>query len=441
MPARRFEVRARRRDGTEFPVEVSVQQIPQSQPPAFTGVIRDLSERRALEARLRESQKMEAMGQLAGGVAHDFNNLLTIIQGHAALLRASVARHDGARESLQQIDEAVQRATALTQQLLALGRKQILNRTVLDLNARVTAMVGMLQRVIGERIAIRVDLADTPPRVMADAGLLDQVLLNLVVNARDAMQNGGELLVRTRVHHVRADGTTAPNDVAEGEYATVTVRDTGCGIAPEALPRIFEPFYTTKGLGGNGLGLSTAYGIIKQHQGWIDATSVLGQGTTFNVHLPVASEPLDEPHFPVPAPRAEWQGTVLLVEDEPGLRQLACLMLQQQGCQVWTAADAAAALRVWDAEGARVHLLVTDMVMPGMSGLELVGRVRASRPDVPVVIMSGYSAELSDREWRQRDVIFLQKPFSPEQLMAAIHDARLQHPHADADGDTGVPDA
>jgi two-component system cell cycle sensor histidine kinase/response regulator CckA len=422
---RRIEITAVRRDGTEFPVELSIQRIGHGEPPMFTGFIRDITQHKELEAQLRHSQKMEAIGQLAGGVAHDFNNILTVIQGHASLLNGeAICEDQTARASVEQIAEAAERAASLTRQLLAFSRKNVMQPVDLDVNEVVAAMIRMLHRILGEDIALRVELSPTPLYVHGDRSMMEQIILNLAVNARDAMPGGGSLIVRTSEESIGGARLRENTESSPGHFARLSVIDTGEGIEPAHLTRVFEPFFTTKEVNqGTGLGLATVYGIVKQHGGWINVSSEVGTGTTFDAYLPIVDRP--PVASGIEASSQSVSGgveTILLVEDESPVRRLARVVLERAGYIVVEAANGHAALAAWDEHRDRIDLLLTDMVMPdGMSGLQVAHRILEDCPQMRVVVTSGYSVEVFGKELSQDDRIsFLPKPYRLQQLLRTV---------------------
>jgi PAS domain S-box-containing protein len=378
------------------------------------------------EAQLRQAQKMESVGQLAGGVAHDFNNLLTIIQGHSSLMLSSATLTPNDRESAQQISIAAERAANLTRQLLTFSRRQIIQSRALDLNKVVNNVTQMLRRVLGEDICFETNLAPDVPSIFADDGMIEQILINLAVNSRDAMPKGGHLLVGTSAVKVDAAFRQQNPEATLGEAVCLTVSDTGFGIAAEHLTHIFEPFFTTKGVGkGTGLGLATVYGIVKQHSGWILVESDLNQGTTFQIYFPanktkkVKLEPLAEPLNP-----RGGHETILLVEDESPVRHLVKSILLKLGYSILEADSGVAALKVWKHHREKIHLLLTDMVMPdGITGRELAEIVQFDRPEIKVIYTSGYNAEIVGKDFTLHDGLnFLQKPYPPQKLAKAVRD-------------------
>jgi len=388
----------------------------------ITEKLRTEKERQNLEAQLRQSQKMEAVGQLSGGIAHDFNNILTVIQGNAALLQSLELQPAEIRDCSNQIARAGERAAGLTRQLLMFARKQQMQPVNLDLNETVAQMTKMLQRILGEDISLRSEYAPALPLIHADVGMIEQIILNLAVNARDAMPSGGRLTIRSNVQNFKpaASPETAPAE----PRVCLSVTDTGTGIAPEILPRIFEPFFTTKEVGkGTGLGLATVYGIVQQHHGEITVQSELGSGTTFNVHFPiVATAPVEKSE---PRSKAALPGgneTILLVEDEFPLRTFVSELLQRCGYTVLEAESGPDALKIWQDQRDRIQLVLTDIIMPeNLNGIDLGHRLLADKPSLRVIYTSGYTGNLDGRhDTLAEGVNFIRKPFKPEAIAEII---------------------
>ena len=385
----------------------------------ITERLRSEKERQNLEVQLRHSQKMEAVGQLSGGIANDFNNILTVIQGNAALLQELDLKPAEIRECSNQIARAGDRAAGLTRQLLMFARKQQMQPIKLDLNETVAQMTKMLQRILGEDIALRSEYSPALPYVLADIGMVEQIILNLAVNARDAMPTGGRLTIRTQV-----DKRHPASTPAETSRVCLSVTDTGCGIVPEILPRIFEPFFTTKEVGkGTGLGLATVYGIVQQHRGEITVQSEPGKGTTFNVSFPIAApseRATQEPHSRPALPSGNE--TILLVEDEFPLRSFVSDLLQRCGYTVLEAGSGPAALKIWQDQSDRIQLVFTDIIMPeNLNGIDLGHRLLAEKPTLKVIYTSGYTGNLGNRQTTLIDgVNFIRKPFKPEAIAEII---------------------
>jgi two-component system, cell cycle sensor histidine kinase and response regulator CckA len=383
---------------------------------------RDVTKRVQLEEHFRQAQKMECVGQLAGGVAHDFNNLLTIIQGYAAFLNETVRTDE--KESVQEIILASQRAAGLTRQLLTFSRRQVIQRLDLNLHQVIYNISKMLRRLVGEDIQFEVEFSAELPSIHADVGMVEQILMNLAVNSRDAMPNGGRFTIRANGTIIDAAKAAQSPDALTGEFVCLEISDTGCGIKPDDLLHIFEPFFTTKDVGkGTGLGLATVYGIVKQHKGWITVQSTIGQGTTFKIYLPAVKSKADQAVKPViPAKTVGGHETILLVEDEMPVRGLVARILQDLGYKVLEAESAVKALEVKKQFPGKIHLLLTDMIMPeGMSGRELADRLETEAPEIKVIFTSGYSPDIFGKDIvLQPGRNFLQKPYPPEELARAI---------------------
>ncbi len=389
--------------------------------------IGDITERTQLEGQLRQAQKMEAVGQLAGGVAHDFNNLLTAIIGHLGLLQTNDRVPADMRESLAEISHAANRATNLTAQLLTFSRLQVIAMRPLELNEVVNHLMKMLRRLLGEDITMQLDLSTERLHFKGDASMIDQVLINLAVNARDAMPGGGTLSIATAAETRTTRGAEDEAPDRLGSFVCLTVSDTGRGIPRDVLPKIFEPFFTTKEVGkGTGLGLATAFGIVQQHQGWIDVESEPGRGSRFRVWLPRVAAPPPVEAAPRPAAADRGRGElILLVEDEPSVCEMGMRSLVRQGYRVLTAPNGHAALEVWREQKQEVALLLTDLIMPGgFSGLQLARQLVAERPDLKVVYTSGYSREIAGKELAMEDgVNYLAKPYELEELFRTVRTA------------------
>ena len=383
----------------------------------------EIAKQMKLESQLRQSQKMEAVGQLAAGVAHDFNNILTVIQGNTSLLQDQFRQDPSCTESLNDISVATERAARLVRQLLAFSRKQMLKPEVLNLGQVVNNLEEMLKRFLGDHIIFEVKAAPDLPPVRADLSMMEQVVLNLSVNARDAMPKGGKLTVSLDAVAIPNDGVQKNSEVRPGQHVCLTVSDTGCGIAPELLPRIFDPFFTTKEIGkGTGLGLATVYGIVKQHNGWVDVQSAANEGTTFRIFLPVCAEDSKPEDSSQPAEITAKNGTecVLVVEDEDRVRTLTVAALRKNGYRVLEAASGKAALELFQDHNSEIDLLFTDVMMPGnLLGDELATRLRATKPSLAVLFTSGYTPEVAKTEF-QGGGNFLTKPFTPTQMLATV---------------------
>ncbi len=421
----------RKKDGTRISVELTAHGLFFDERPARLVLAQDITERRGLEDQLRQAQKMEAVGRLAGGVAHDFNNLLTAIIGYADLLSVGSLREPACQHDLDEIRKAAERASSLTRQLLAFSRQQILQPKVLDLNQVVSDMGNLLHRLIGEDIELRTALAARLDPVRVDGGQIEQVVLNLALNARDAMPQGGKLTIETA--NVLLDDAYARGHVAvrTGPYVMLAVSDTGVGMSAETQARLFEPFFTTKELGkGTGLGLSTVYGIVKQSGGNIWAYSVLGKGTTFKVYLPRADGPAEPATSQVVVSTTGGSETILLVEDDELVRRLAHEVLGRKGYRVISTGMIEEALQIAESQQRPIHLVLTDVVMPGMSGNELVTRIQLLRPEIKVLFMSGYADHaVVHHGVIEAGMYFLQKPFTPTLLAQKVREV-LESPPA-----------
>jgi PAS domain S-box-containing protein len=398
-------------------------------------VLRDITEHRqaerqtaALQAQLLQARKMEAVGTLAGGIAHDFNNLLTAIQGNATLAKNALDHSSPVYEDLEEIELACMRATRLTRQLLLFSRKQPIQPIALPLNATILELTEMLERLIGEDITIYVHLAPDAWLVQADKGSIEQVILNLAVNARDAMPQGGEIILKTENVVLDEVYCQSTPEARPGQFVRLAVTDTGMGMSQKVIEHLFEPFFSTKDVGkGTGLGLAVVYGIVQQHEGWIQVYSEAGQGSTFTVHLPVAREASTEetPIKETPVHELQGQGErILLVEDEASVREFAARVLCQNGYEVLTAADVQEAIEALEQANWRFDLVFSDVVLPDKSGIELADQILAHDPSPCILLSSGYPRQRS--QWdtiRTRGLVFLQKPYTLAALLAAIREA------------------
>ena len=390
----------------------------------YIGIITDITDRRRLEEQFRQSQKMEAIGQLAGGVAHDFNNIMAVIQMQAGMMQNDPAIPPEQREFAGEIVRAADRAAHLTRQLLMVGCRQAVQAREHDLNEIVTNIARMLRRILGEHVQMQFKWAMERLWVCVDAGMMDQILMNLAVNARDAMPRGGTLTIETMAVDFDERKAAQYPDARPGSFVCLAVSDTGHGIAPQNLPRIFEPFFTTKEIGrGTGLGLATVFGIVQRHEGWINVESHLGLGTTFRIYFPR----LQKASLPA-QPRIAFEQmlpgneTILLVEDDVAVSASIQNTLTQLGYRVFTAASGIDALKVWQQHRDEIQLLLTDLVMPyGITGRELAARLLKEKPGLKVIYNSGYATDLADEEFHLEDgVNFLQKPYSPQRLSETL---------------------
>ena len=397
---------------------------PKSDAPKPAGHASSVEDSAGLDARLRHAQKLEAIGRLAAGIAHDFNNLLTVIQGHATLLRADSALNDASRESVQQIARAAERAGKFTSQLLAFSRRKVIAPRSLQLNELLANLSDLLRRTLGEDITCQFSHASGLPPVHADPGMLEQVVMNLAANARESMPGGGQLLISTAAADVDAAYVERhPADARVGRFVCLSVTDTGCGMDSQTLGRIFEPFFTTKEFGkGSGLGLATAYGIVKQHHGWIEAQSRPGQGSTFKVYLPPSCGAGSPQASPADPPVPQGTETILVVEDEAPVRWVIKDVLGKYGYQILEASNGVEALALWHQNHDAVALLLTDMVMPvGLSGQDLAEKFTAQKPALKVMFISGYSLHVAGKGFAVMDGLnFLQKPFDGARLAFAV---------------------
>jgi PAS domain S-box-containing protein len=421
----RFEWEHQRADGEVFPVEVLLTAVPTEGRPILHVVWRDLSERRRLEAELRQAHKMEALGRLSSGIAHDFNNLLVAIIGHSELLLSDLGDRPDQQSSAAEILKAGRRAADLVGQLLAFSRKQVLRPQTMDLADALADLAAMLRRLVGEGVTTEIEVGERPLWVRADPGQISQVVLNLAANARDALKSSG----RVHLHVARAEvGEYTPglhDALPPGRYAALVAEDDGEGIAATDLPRIFDPFFTTKAAGrGTGLGLATVYGIVRQSGGSVAVESCPGQGARFTVYLPLVAPPESATDGELPVtPAVTRASTILLVEDEAATGRLVRTMLERAGCSVEVAAGGQEALDLLAEARIDYGLLLTDMVMPGMDGVELVRRVREHWPRLPVLLTSGYPIEfLAEHGGVPADADLIQKPFSSRDLVQRVRE-------------------
>jgi PAS domain S-box-containing protein len=431
---RRLELRAMRRDGTEFPADAAISSIAIDGRVMFTTYLRDITERKHLEEELLQSQKMEAVGRLAGGIAHDFNNILTAILGYSDLIMGKIDEREWMYKHLAEIRKSADFAASLTHQLLAFSRRQPLYLRVFNINDTVSSLQKMLQRVIGEHIEIKTHFNAQIGRLKADPSQLDQVLLNLCVNARDAMPSGGTITISTEdVSYFIAD-PYATNDMPAGPYVRLRVADTGCGMPPEVIKHIFEPFFTTKEKGqGTGLGLATCYGIVKQSGGYIIVDSAVDEGTTFTIYLPRVEETGEK--AVLRKPDGELPGgseTILYVEDEISVRSLTAHVLRRLGYTVLEAADGKGARDLVEAcKGGVIDLLFSDVVLPDAGGKDLSNWIRSRSTRTKVLLTSGYADEnILRRHGVEGDTAFLQKPFTPLDLAKKVRETMDDFPES-----------
>ncbi len=421
------EVNWNRRGGEIIRVRLSGRTLTDQQGivQGFEFIAEDVTERRALEAQLRQAQKIEAVGQLAGGVAHEFNNFLGVILGYSELMSEEAGDNESLRRKIAEIKAATQRAASVTRQLLAFSRKQLLEPKVLDLNKAIWETHDLLRRLVPSNIDIVPVLAPTIGQVKVDPGQVQQILINLVVNARDVMPEGGKVVIETANVDLDEKGASQHVDLRPGSYVLLSVSDTGCGMDAKTRSHIFEPFFTTKQPGkGTGLGLSTIYGIVKHSGGCITLESAVAKGTIFRIYLPVVQAAVEEANVAPPA-RLEQGGTetILVVEDEMALRRLLCVSLDRRGYEVLAAKDGAEAIEIFRQHGDQIHLVVTDIMMPHVDGLELRQRIATLRPNVRFLFISGYSDEtIEQHQTLAQGCAFLEKPFLPDELASKVRE-------------------
>ena len=412
-----------RKNGEEFEIHLSTSIIRDEtgQPLALIGIASDISEQKKMERQFYEAQKMETVGMLAAGVAHDFNNLLTVINGYSVLIKTRLHSRDEVYEMAEDIQKAGERATALTSQLLAFSRKQVIQPEVLDLNSLVDGTKKMISRLIGEDIQLAVKLSKTMLPIKIDPGQMNQVLMNLVVNARDAMPNGGNLILETSAYEMDDSGHEI---IEKGHYAQLSVTDNGIGMDPETQSHIFEPFFTTKRMGeGTGLGLATVYGIVKQNKGYILIDSEPRKGTRFNIYLPLMKRPdKDVERTGEKADLPRGNARILLVEDEAAVRELIRKVLSGYGYHIFSANLPEAAIKIFNAQQDKIDLVVTDVVMPQMNGKELFDQLSAKKPGLKALFISGYPASVvSQHGILEAGINFLQKPINISELVKVVH--------------------
>jgi two-component system cell cycle sensor histidine kinase/response regulator CckA len=424
---RNLSCKLRRNDASIRQIVLSSEPVTLGTTPCLLLVAEDITDNLKMEAQLRQAQKMEVIGRMAAGIAHEFNNVLTVIQGDVGLLQVAGAIQLDRAALLNQIMQASKRAATFTKQLLAFSRKQVLQPRPLNLSIVVQNTRKMLARLLGEKYEVRIRCAENLPSVFADEGGIEQILINLALNARDAMPNGGSIEIATDACVLDPVSTGTNPEARSGRFVRLSVTDTGCGMDTQLLSRIFDPFFTTKEVGkGTGLGLSTIHGIVKQHEGWIDVTSKVGEGSSFKIHLAANDSPAENGnHKPTenqPLPEAGRGETILVVEDEAAVRELACATLQKRGYQVLKAANGPEAVEIWERSSDQISLLLTDMVMPcGMSGGDLAKILLSRNPKLKVLYTSGYSPEI----FRKDSVVvqgsnFLPKPYDLQTVLTAV---------------------
>jgi two-component system, cell cycle sensor histidine kinase and response regulator CckA len=412
-----MELAGRKRNGEEFPVEVSLSAIHTREGVFAIAFVTDISQRKQLEEQLVHALKMEAVGRLAGGVAHDFNNMLTVISGYSRMILEELREDDPLRDYAQEIGTAAERAGAITKQLLAFSRRQLLEPRVIGVNAVILQIENMLRRLLGEDIQLTLDLAPNVANIKADPNHLEQGIVNLAVNARDAMPSGGHIFLQTASVHLDETYVRTHLGVQPGDFVMIAMTDTGHGMDAETRKRIFEPFFTTKERGkGTGLGLASVYGMVKQGGGDIWVYSEPGKGTTFKLYFPKVQLPVETASRETESFAQPVTATVLVVEDEQAVRELTVRMLQRLGYSVLSAASGGEAIEMSKSFAGRIAFLLTDVVMPGMSGRQVADAVLAMRPDLRVLFVSGYTEHATIHQEIGAGVNFLAKPFSRETL-------------------------
>ena len=420
-----MEYRFRHKDGSYRWIEDSnrVLRDAAGQPLRIVGVWTDITQQKQLEEQLRQAQKMNAIGQLAGGVAHDFNNILAAILMQLGMLQDSPHLTLDTKESLKEVERETLRASNLTRQLLLFSRRQVAHVGPLDINRLINNLLNMLRRLLGENIEVTFLGASDANWVSADMGMMEQVVMNLCINARDAMSQGGRLTLSTALVEIEAQRVNPNPEARSGHFVCLSVTDTGCGMDKEVLKRIFEPFFTTKEVGkGTGLGLATVYGIVKQHEGWVEVESTVGQGSLFKVYLPAGAKLLDASAAPASEEIKGGSETILLVEDNPSVRRTVALSLRKLGYAVLEAGNGLEAMRLWEQHHQNIELLFTDMLMPGaITGLSLAERLNREKASLRVIISSGYSADLVEpHPVRGRRITYLPKPYQASTLAKMV---------------------
>jgi two-component system, cell cycle sensor histidine kinase and response regulator CckA len=412
-----MELSGRKRCGIEFPVEVSLSAVQTPDGVFAIAFVTDISQRKLLEEQLVHAQKMEAVGRLAGGVAHDFNNMLTVISGYNRMILDELRPDDPLRDYVEEIAKAASRAGAITKQLLVFSRRQMLEPRTISINAIISQIEKMLLRLLGEDIQLTLDLQEDVANIKADPNQLEQAIVNLAVNARDAMPSGGQIFLQSANVHLDETYVQTHLGVRPGDYVMIAMTDTGCGMDTETRKRIFEPFFTTKERGkGTGLGLSSVYGMVKQSGGDIWVYSEPGKGAAFKLYFPQVHKAAETTVSQAERVEPPASATVLVVEDEQAVRELTVRMLQRLGYSVLSAASGREAVEVSNSFTGRISLLVTDVVMPEMSGRQVADAILAARPDVKVLFLSGYTEHTAIHQGIGSGVNFLPKPFSRESL-------------------------
>jgi PAS domain S-box-containing protein len=419
------EAKIRNQAGALLEVLVSLSPIALAEQPHVLLLAQDVSERALLERQLRQAQKMEAIGQLAAGVAHDFNNILTVIQGHAGLMQQTLDSDSLQNKSVEEITSAAARAATLIRQLLMFSRKQVMQFRHLDLNDTLCNAIKMIERLVGEQVQIDFRPQSPIPAIHADSSMVEQIAMNLAVNARDAMPNGGRFSITTSLETIRRAPTPMDPERRDGDYVCLTISDTGIGMDTQVLSRIFEPFFTTKPVGkGTGLGLSTVFGIVRQHQGWLEVESKPNQGTTFRICFPASRQAAQKMELVVDTALRSGRETILVAEDEDALREMVVQVLKIQGYTVLEAASGRHALEVWEQANRPVDLLLTDMVMPGgIMGSDLAERLSRQCPHLKVIYTSGYSPGMAGKDASLLEARnFLPKPYSIGKLAQFVRE-------------------